>query len=72
MINSTRSLKISGYALRVNLIGAFMMSREAAPHRSRGGGEIVMTSSIASMTANGSSIAYCVQGWYEQPDPHPR
>ena len=46
--------------LRVNLIGAFMMSREAAPHiEAAGGGEIVMTSSIASMTANGSSIAYC-------------
>jgi len=46
--------------LRVNLIGAFMMSREAAPHiEAAGGGEIVMTSSIASLTANGSSIAYC-------------
>ena len=46
--------------LRVNLIGAFMMSREAAPHiEAAGGGEIVMTSSIASTTANGSSIAYC-------------
>jgi len=46
--------------LRVNLIGAFMMSREAAPHiEAAGGGEIIMTSSIASMTANGSSIAYC-------------
>ena len=46
--------------LRVNLIGAFMMSREAAPHiEAVGGGEIIMTSSIASMTANGSSIAYC-------------
>ena len=46
--------------LRVNLIGAFMMSREAATHiGAAGGGEIIMTSSIASMTANGSSIAYC-------------
>jgi 3-oxoacyl-[acyl-carrier protein] reductase len=46
--------------LRVNLIGAFMMSREAVPHiEASGGGEIVMTSSIASITANGSSIAYC-------------
>ena len=46
--------------LRVNLIGAFMMSREAASHiEAAGGGEIIMTSSIASMTANGSSIAYC-------------
>ena len=48
------------HTLRVNLIGAFMMSREAAPYiEAAGGGEIVMTSSIASMTANGSSIAYC-------------
>ena len=46
--------------LRVNLVGAFMMSREVAPHiEAAGGGEIVMTSSIASTTANGSSIAYC-------------
>ena len=46
--------------LRVNLVGAFMMSREVAPHiAAAGGGEIVMTSSIASTTANGSSIAYC-------------
>lgn len=46
--------------LRVNLIGAFLMSREAAPHiEAAGGGEIIMTSSIASLTANGSSIAYC-------------
>jgi len=46
--------------LRVNLLGAFFMSRLAAPHmRAAGGGEIFMTSSIASITANGSSIAYC-------------
>ena len=46
--------------LRVNLMGAFFMSRLAVPHlRAAGGGEIVMTSSIASITANGSSIAYC-------------
>jgi 3-oxoacyl-[acyl-carrier protein] reductase len=46
--------------LRVNLVGAFIMSREAAPHiEAAGGGEIIMTSSIASTTANGSSIAYC-------------
>ena len=46
--------------LRVNLMGAFFMSRAAAPHmRVAGGGEIVMTSSIASTTANGSSMAYC-------------
>jgi 3-oxoacyl-[acyl-carrier protein] reductase len=46
--------------LKVNLVGAFMMSRAVAPHiEAAGGGEIVMTSSIASTTANGSSIAYC-------------
>ena len=46
--------------LRANLMGAFFMSRAAMPHLQKaGGGEIVMTSSIASMTANGSSIAYC-------------
>ncbi len=46
--------------LRVNLVGAFMMSREAVPYMvANGGGEIVMTSSIASNTAAGSSIAYC-------------
>ena len=46
--------------LKVNLVGAFMMSRAAAPHiEAAGGGEIVMTSSIASVTANGSPIAYC-------------
>ena len=46
--------------LKVNLVGAFMMSRAVAPHiEAAGGGEIVMTSSIASVTANGSSIAYC-------------
>lgn len=46
--------------LKVNLVGAFMMSRAAVPHmRAAGGGEIIMTSSIAGITANGSSIAYC-------------
>lgn len=46
--------------LRVNLMGAFFMSRAAIPHlRKAGGGEIVMTSSIASQSASGSSIAYC-------------
>ena len=46
--------------LQVNLMGAFFMSRLAVPHmRAVGGGEIVMTSSIAGVTANGSSIAYC-------------
>lgn len=46
--------------LRVNLMGAFFMSRAAMPHLQKaGGGEIVMTSSIASQTASGSSIAYC-------------
>ena len=46
--------------LRVNLVGAFMMSREVLPHlQAAGGGEIIMTSSIAGITTNGSSIAYC-------------
>lgn len=46
--------------LKTNLIGAFLMSRAAvAPMKAAGGGAIVMTSSIAGLTANGSSIAYC-------------
>lgn len=46
--------------LKVNLVGAFFMSRAAAPHiRDAGGGEIVMTSSIAGVSSSGSSIAYC-------------
>lgn len=46
--------------LKVNLLGAFMMSRAAVPHlRAAGGGDIVMTSSIAGISSNGSSIAYC-------------
>ena len=46
--------------LKTNLIGAFLMSRAAVePMKAVGGGAIVMTSSIAGLTANGSSIAYC-------------
>lgn len=46
--------------LKVNLVGAFFMSRAVVPHlRQAGGGSIVMTSSIAGVSANGSSIAYC-------------
>jgi len=46
--------------LGVNLMGAFFMTRSAAPHlAASGGGSVVMTSSIAGVTANGSSIAYC-------------
>ncbi len=46
--------------LRVNVLGAFFMSRLAAKiMATNGGGDIVMTSSIAGITANGSSIAYC-------------
>jgi len=46
--------------LKTNLIGAFLMSRAAVePMIAAGGGAIVMTSSIAGLTANGSSIAYC-------------
>jgi 3-oxoacyl-[acyl-carrier protein] reductase len=47
-------------ALGVNLMGAFFMTRAAAPYlREADSGVVVMTSSIASLTANGSSIAYC-------------
>ncbi len=46
--------------IQVNLSGGFYMSRAALPHMSKqGGGEIVMTSSIAGLTTHGSSIAYC-------------
>jgi 3-oxoacyl-[acyl-carrier protein] reductase len=46
--------------LGTNLMGPFYMTRAALPEMSRqGGGEIVMTSSIASQTTNGSSMAYC-------------
>ena len=46
--------------LATNLMGPFYICRAAAPHLAKqGGGEIVMTSSIAGLTAHGSSIAYC-------------
>ncbi|MEH6582545.1 MAG: SDR family NAD(P)-dependent oxidoreductase [Halioglobus sp.] len=46
--------------LGTNLMGPFYMSRAAVPELTKqGGGEIVMTSSIAGLTTNGSSIAYC-------------
>jgi 3-oxoacyl-[acyl-carrier protein] reductase len=46
--------------LGTNLMGPFYMSRAALPELiKQGGGEIVMTSSIAGLTSNGSSIAYC-------------
>ncbi len=46
--------------LATNLMGPFYVSRAAAPYlEKQGGGEIVMTSSIAGLTTNGSSIAYC-------------
>jgi len=46
--------------LGTNLMGPFYMSRAALPELiKRGGGEIVMTSSIAGLTTNGSSMAYC-------------
>ena len=46
--------------LAVNLMGAFFMTRAAAPYlRKADAGKVVMTSSIAGVTANGSSIAYC-------------
>ena len=46
--------------LNTNLLGPFYMTRAAAPALERaGGGEVVMTSSIAAFTSGGSSIAYC-------------
>jgi len=46
--------------LTTNLQGPFYMSRAALPEMiKQGGGEIVMTSSIAGLTTHGSSIAYC-------------
>ncbi|MDP5055075.1 MAG: SDR family oxidoreductase [Congregibacter sp.] len=46
--------------LGTNLLGPFYMSRAALPSFiKQGGGEIVMTSSIAGLTTHGSSIAYC-------------
>lgn len=46
--------------LGTNLMGAFYMTRAAVPELEKsGGGEVVMTSSIAGHTTNGSSIAYC-------------
>lgn len=46
--------------LGTNLLGPFYMSRAALPFmREQGGGEIVMTSSIAGLSTHGSSIAYC-------------
>ena len=47
-------------SLATNLMGPFYISRAAAPFLTKqGGGEIVMTSSIAGLTTHGSSIAYC-------------
>lgn len=46
--------------LGTNLMGPFYMSRAALPELiKQGGGDIVMTSSIAGLTTHGSSIAYC-------------
>lgn len=45
--------------LNTNLLGPFYMTRAAAPHLAQsGGGEVVMTSSVAAFTTGGSSIAY--------------
>lgn len=44
--------------LATNLLGPFFMCRAALPFLQKNGGEIVMTSSIAGSTTNGSSIAY--------------
>ncbi len=46
--------------LGTNLMGPFYMTRAALPELiKQGGGEIVMTSSVAGLTTGGSSIAYC-------------
>ncbi len=46
--------------LGTNLMGPFYMTRAAAEAMTaRGGGEIVMTSSVAGLTTHGSSMAYC-------------
>ncbi len=46
--------------LNVNLLGPFLCSRAARPLlEADGGGEIVMTSSVAGLVGMGSSIAYC-------------
>jgi 3-oxoacyl-[acyl-carrier protein] reductase len=46
--------------LAVNLKGPFFCSRAVVPEmRKQGGGEIVMTSSVAGLVGTGSSIAYC-------------
>jgi 3-oxoacyl-[acyl-carrier protein] reductase len=46
--------------LSVNLIGPFQCTRAALPLlRADGGGEVVMTSSVAGLIGTGSSIPYC-------------
>ncbi len=46
--------------LAVNLKGPFFCTRAAAPAlEAAGGGEVVMTSSVAGLIGMGSSIAYC-------------
>jgi len=46
--------------LGVNLIGPFQCTRAALPLlRADGGGEVVMTSSVAGLVGTGSSIPYC-------------
>lgn len=46
--------------LGTNLMGPFYMTRAAVPELARqGGGEVVMTSSVAGLTSYGSSLAYC-------------
>jgi 3-oxoacyl-[acyl-carrier protein] reductase len=46
--------------LSVNLLGPFQCTRAALPLlRADGGGEVVMTSSVAGLIGTGSSIPYC-------------
>lgn len=44
---------------KVNVVGAYQMTRAAASYLKKAGGSVVNTSSIAGLTGMGSSIAYC-------------
>ena len=57
---NTLSDEIWERTLGTNLMGPFYMTRAVVPELiKRGGGEVVMTSSVAGLTSNGSSMAYC-------------
>lgn len=44
----------------INVVGAFQMTRAAAPHLAQAMGSVVNVSSVTSMTGMGSSMAYAV------------